>query len=78
MLTIFKNNLGSEIHEMIVIRNRPMLTCLEACIEQLESREQEPAINLLLRYARAAVQREHAFHKPDFIKSRSRRTTKRR
>jgi BMFP domain-containing protein YqiC len=70
---MFTINIGREIHELIVIRNRPMLTCLEACIEQLESREQEPDINLLLRYARAAVERERAFHKPDFIKSRTKR-----
>jgi hypothetical protein len=60
-------DIGREVHELIVIRNRPMLTCLEACIAQLESREQEPDVNLLLRYARAAVQREHAFHNPAFL-----------
>jgi len=60
-------DIGREVHELIVIRNRPMLTCLEACIGQLESREQEPAVNLLLRHARAAVQRERAFHNPAFL-----------
>ena len=58
---------GREIHELVVIRNRPMLTCLEACIAELEGRNHEPAINLLLRHARAAVQRERAFHDPAFL-----------
>ena len=58
---------GREIHEMVVIRNRPMLTCLEACIELLENREHEPAVRKILGYARDAVQREREFASPDFL-----------
>ena len=60
-------DMGREIHELVVLRNRPMLTSLEACIEQLAARQHEPAVNLLLRHARAACQRERAFHDPAFL-----------
>lgn len=60
-------DIGKEVHELIVIRNRPLLTALEACVEQLQARRHEPEVNLLLRLAGAACARERAFHNPAFL-----------
>jgi hypothetical protein len=67
--TVF-DDISRRIHEYIIFRNEPMLRLLRACIEELEARECEPRISLILREARLAVQGENAFHCPAFLDSR--------
>jgi hypothetical protein len=66
--TVF-GDISRRIHEEINFRNEPMLRLLRACIEELEARECEPRISLILREARLAVQGEDAFHCPKYLDS---------
>jgi len=61
--------ISRQIHDYIILRNEPMVRLLRTCIEELEQREHEPRVSLILRQARAAVQCEDAFRRPKYLDS---------
>ena len=59
---IFRFIKRQEIYRLIAGRNRPMLTALDLCIEQLERlSSDDPDIQCALRCARKAAQQERDF-----------------
>jgi hypothetical protein len=50
-----------EFYAMIATRNKPMLTALEMCIEQLEGLDQTDDIRCALNCARKAIELERGF-----------------
>jgi hypothetical protein len=55
-------DIGQEIYGLVVSRNRPMLTALDLCIEQLERLSSgDPAIQYALQCARKAAEQERQF-----------------
>ncbi len=55
-------DVSQEIYGLIATRNRPMLTALDLCIEQLERLSSgDPDIQYALQCARKATERERHF-----------------
>jgi len=55
-------DVGQKIFRLIATRNRPMLTALDQCIEQLERLSSgDPASQYALQCARKAVEQERHF-----------------
>ena len=56
------NSVADKVYRLIAPRNRPMLTALDLCIEQLErfSRD-DPAVQYALKCATTATKRERDF-----------------
>ena len=55
-------DLGREVYRLIASRNRPMLTALDLCIEQLERLDKkDPDIQFALKCAIRAARMEREF-----------------
>jgi hypothetical protein len=55
-------DVSQEIYGLIATRNRPMLTALDLCIEQLELLSSgDPAIHYALQCAQKAAEQERQF-----------------
>jgi len=55
-------DVGQEIYGLIATRNRPMLTALDLCIEQLKRLPSgDPAIQYALQCAQKAAEQERHF-----------------
>lgn len=52
---------ATEIRDLVATRNRPMLTALEMCIEQLEAFSDDPSVANAITCARIAIKLERTF-----------------